>query len=214
MTQQPRQHSPTTHEPIGWNEPDVAYLKKQVLALITLLRQKGVFTYPEFLAEVHRLETSSHDTGARVVAHAWTDPTFKERLLDNGKAAVAELGIDVGGYDELQVVENTDCIHNVVVCTTCSCTPAPLHGLTPDWYKSTAYRTRVVQEPREVLGEFGLELPDTVEVRVIDTDVRRRCLVLPKRPPLSSGLSEDELAALVTQESLFGVGEARGPVGA
>src|SRR5439155_1171703 len=171
-------------------------------------------TYPEFLAEVHRLETVSHDAGARVVARAWADPAFKERLLADPKAAVAELGIEISGYKELRVVENSDSVHHVVVCTTCSCTPAPLHGLTPDWYKSAAYRSRAVSEPRAVLGEFGLDLPADVDVRVIDTDVHNRCLVLPKRPPMSDGLSEDELAALVTQESLFGVGQALGPVGA
>ena len=123
------------------------------------------------------------------------------------------MGVEVRGYDRLDVVENTDRVHHVVVCTTCSCVPSPLSGMTPDWYKSAAYRSRVVGEPREVLREFGLELPSTVDVRVIDTDSSRRCMVLPLRPAGTDGLSEAQLAGLVTQESLFGVGvpEAPGP---
>ncbi len=202
------------NQPINTDDADLDYLRKQVLAIQRVLIQKGVFTYQEVLDEIHRLETLDHSAGARVVAHAWQDPAFKQRLLRDGKAACADLGIDIAGYDELQVVENTDQVHHVVVCTTCSCTPAQLVGVTPDWYKSAAYRTRVIQEPREVLKEFGLDLPEDVDVRVVDTTRDRRCLVLPKRPPLSDGVPEAELAALVTRDSLFGVDEPRGPVGA
>lgn len=202
-----------THEPIRTEEPDVEYLKHQVMALVGLLSRKGVVPYQEFLHEVHRLEGIDHREGARVVAHAWSDPGYKERLLRDAVAATAELGIEIKGYDRLEVVENTPGVHHVVVCTTCSCVPSPLSGSTPDWYKSTAYRSRVVGEPRAVLREFGLELPAEVDVKVVDTDSRRRCMVLPLRPAGAEGLSEAQLATLVTQESLFGVGVAKGPVG-
>ncbi|HEX2036311.1 MAG TPA: nitrile hydratase subunit alpha [Chloroflexota bacterium] len=197
--------------PINAEEPDVQYLKKQVMALVGLLSRKGVVPYGEFLAEVHRLEEVDHRDGARVVARAWTDPAFKERLLQDPADAVAEMGIRISGYQQLDVVENTERLHHVVVCTTCSCVPSPLSGFTPDWYKSAAYRARVVREPRTVLREFGLELPEDVEVRVIDTDARHRCMVLPKRPAGAEGLDEARLSALVTQESLFGVGQPISP---
>jgi nitrile hydratase len=200
------------NRPINTEDADLDYLRKQVLAIQRVLIQKGVLAYREVLDEIHRLETNDHRAGARVVARAWTDPAFKQRLLADAKAACAELGIEIAGYDELQVVENTDRVHHVVVCTTCSCTPAQLVGVTPDWYKSLAYRTRVVAEPRDVLHEFGLELPVDVDVRVVDTTTQRRCLVLPRRPPLTEDLRAEALAALVTRDSLFGVGEPRGAV--
>ena len=214
MSERDGQHAAGSRQPIVRDEPDVEYLKKQVMALVGLLNRKGVVPYPDFLAEVHRLEQVDHGSGARVVARAWADAAFKERLLRDPKGAVGELGVQLAGYDDLQVVENTDRVHHVVVCTTCSCVPSPMSGLTPDWYKSTAYRSRVVREPRAVLHEFGLDLPADVDVRVVDTTSRRRCMVLPKRPAGAGGLTEEQLAALVTQESLFGVGEALGPVGA
>jgi len=202
------------HAPLFTEDADLDYLRLHVQALQRVLMRKGLVTYAEVLEEVHLLEETDHRLGAKVVARAWTDPGFKQRLLQDGKAACAELGIEIPGYDELQVVENTDRVHHVAVCTTCSCVPSPLTGITPDWYKSAAYRARVVQEPRAVLREFGLELPASVDVQVVDTSKARRCLVLPKRPPLSDGLPEEELAELVTRDSLFGVGEATGPVGA
>jgi nitrile hydratase len=195
-------------------DADLDYLRLHVEALQRVLMRKGLVSYAEVLEEVHLLEEADHRLGAKVVAHAWNDPAFKQRLLQDGKAACAELGIQITGYDELQVVENTDEVHHVVVCTTCSCVPAPLHGITPDWYKSAVYRSRVVKEPRAVLREFGLDLPESVDVQVIDTSKTHRCLVLPKRPPLSEGLPEEELAELVTRDSLFGVAEAASPVGA
>jgi len=198
-------------QPISTDEPDVAYLKKQVMALVGVLSRKGVVPYGEFLEAVHRLEAVDHRDGARVVAHAWSDPAYKERLLHDPRAAVAEMGVQVSGYDRLDVVENTDRVHHVVVCTTCSCVPSPLSGFTPDWYKSAAYRSRVVDEPRAVLREFGLDLPADVDVRVIDTDARHRCMVLPRRPAGADGLDETQLAALVTQESLFGVDVPKTP---
>ena len=202
------------HSPLFTKDADLDYLRLHLEALQRVLMRKGLVTYAEVLQEVHHLEETDHRLGAQVVARAWSDPNFKQRLLEDGKAACAELGIEIGGYKELQVVENTDRVHHVAVCTTCSCVPSPLTGITPDWYKSAAYRARVVREPRAVLREFGLELPQSVDVRVVDTSQERRCLVLPKRPPLSEGLPEEELAELVTRDSLFGVGEAAGAVGA
>jgi nitrile hydratase len=192
-------------------DADVKYLKLQLTALINLLRRSGAITYGDLLQETRRLEEVSHAPGARVVARAWTDPAFKARLLADGKGACAELGIEITGYDELQVVENTAGVHHVVVCTTCSCSPAQLVGLNPDWYKSLAYRTRIVAEPRAVLREFGVALPEDVEVRVVDTTTQRRCLVLPQRPAGTEGLDEGQLAGLVTRDSLYGVDAPRGP---
>ena len=211
MTRSFEQHR---QQPVNRDEPDVTYLKKQVSALVSLLSRKGVVPYQEFLGEVHRLEAVDHGDGARVVARAWSDAAYKERLLRDPKAAIAELGVTPGGYETLEVVENTERVHHVIVCTTCSCVPSPLSGITPDWYKGATYRSHVVSEPRDVLREFGLELAEDVEVRVIDTDTTRRVMVLPQRPPGASGLTEEQLATLVTQESLFGVGVPAGPVGA
>ena len=202
------------HEPIETQDADLDYLRKNVIALQRVLQARGILTYAEVLKEIHTLDGVDHAAGQRVVARAWSDPQYKERLMRDGKAALAELGIEAGGYRELNVVENTDTVHHVVVCTTCSCIPSPLTGITPDWYKSAAYRTRVVSEPRAVLREFGVELPEEVEVRVVDTDVHRRCLVLPRKPVGSEGLTEEQLAQLVTRDSLFGTGVPAGPVGA
>lgn len=204
-------------EPINPADADLAYLRKHVLGLQRVLQAKGLVTYAEVLEAVHALEESELEgplPGARVVARAWADPDFKARLLSDPKAAVSEMGIELGGYAELQIVENTESVHHVVVCTTCSCVPSPLTGLTPDWYKAHAYRSRVVDEPRAVLREFGLDLAPDVEVRVIDTDRDRRCLVLPARPAGASGLTEEQLALLVPRDALFGTALPAGPVGA
>ncbi len=149
--------------------------------------------------------------GARVVAKAWTDPAYRRRLLADADAALAEL--DYGGMqgEHMVVVENTPSIHNVVVCTLCSCYPWPVLGLPPVWYKSAPYRSRAVIDPRGVLREFGLELGEDVEVRVWDSTAELRYLVLPERPAHTAGLTEDELAALVTRDSMIGVGKASAP---
>lgn len=143
--------------------------------------------------------------GARVVARAWCDPDYHARLLADGTAAVGELGYSGRQGEHLKVVENTPELHNVVVCTLCSCYPWAVLGLPPTWYKSSAYRARVVREPRAVLKEFGLELSDDVEVRVWDSTSEMRYLVLPERPDGSEDLSEEELARLVTRDSMIGV---------
>lgn len=153
----------------------------------------------------HYEETVGPKTGARVVARAWVDPAFKARLLADGLAACAELGIGGPETEYLHVVENSPTVHNAVVCTLCSCYPWPILGLPPAWYKSSAYRSRLVREPRRLLAEMGLPLDDSVEVKVWDSVSEIRYLVLPERPAASEQLSEDELAALVTRDAMIGV---------
>jgi nitrile hydratase len=148
--------------------------------------------------------------GARVVARAWVDSEYKRRLLADGSAAISELGFD-GNRNPIQVLENTPTVHNVVVCTLCSCYPWAVLGLPPVWYKSPPYRSRVVIEPRRVLSEFGLELDPTVDVRVWDSSAEQRYMVLPERPPGTERMSEAELAQLVTRDSMIGVAKARVP---
>jgi nitrile hydratase len=143
--------------------------------------------------------------GAKVVARAWVDAGYKERLLTNGTSAIGELGFGGPEGHHMIVVENTDEVHNVVVCTLCSCYPWPVLGLPPDWYKSAPYRSRMVREPRAVLAEMGCEVPDGVELRVWDSSAEARYLVLPQRPAGTEGLGEDALAALVTRDSMIGV---------
>jgi len=150
--------------------------------------------------------------GARVVARAWIDPDFRERLLADGTSAIGELDYLGGQGEHMKVVENTDSVHNVIVCTLCSCYPWPTLGLPPVWYKSSAYRARAVIEPREVLREFGLDLPEDVEVRVWDSTAEIRYLVLPQRPSGTEGMTEDELAALVTRDSMVGVATVAAPL--
>ena len=152
--------------------------------------------------------------GATVVARAWVDPAYKKRLLADGTAAIAELGFSGAQGAEMVVLENTPTVHHMVVCTLCSCYPWPVLGLPPTWYKSAAYRSRAVLEPRGVLREFGLELDAAVEVRVWDSTAEVRYLVLPERPPGTEGWSEAELAGLVTRDAMIGVGQARTPLAA
>ncbi len=176
-------------------------------ALESLLVEKGLLESAAVDAVVSRYENDVGPmNGARAVARAWNDPGFRERLLADAKAAFAELGISTLEDPRLVVAENTPEVHNVVVCTLCSCYPWAVLGLPPTWYKEPAYRSRVVREPRAVLREMGLDLPDAVEVRVWDSSAEVRYLVLPQRPAGSEGLAEQELAALVTRDSMIGVG--------
>lgn len=149
--------------------------------------------------------------GAQVVARAWTDPDFKARLLEDGTAAIDEMGYLGAQGEHMVVVENTPNVHNLVVCTLCSCYPWPTLGLPPVWYKSAAYRSRAVIEPRVVLGEFGLDLPSEVEVRVWDSTAEIRYLVLPERPAGTEGMTEEQLADLVTRDSMIGVAKVTAP---
>ena len=179
-------------------------------AVRELLIEKGVFTADEMRAQMERMDARSPVQGAKVVARAWTDPAFKERLLADGTAIVAELGIDIEPTI-LVVVENTEDVHNMVVCTLCSCYPRNLLGLPPDWYKARPYRSRAVIEPRAVLHEFGTDISDAVQVRVHDSTADMRYMVLPKRPEGTEALSEDELAALVTRDCMIGVTQPKAP---
>ena len=179
----------------------------RVKALESLLVAKGLVDRATLDAIVDTFEHKvGPHIGARVVAHAWVDAAYKQRLLSDAAAAVAELGIGyAGGGESLVVVENNERVHNLVVCTLCSCYPWSLLGLPPVWYKSAAYRARSVIDPRGVLREFGLELPDDVEVRVWDSIAEQRYLVLPQRPDGTQSMGERELAALVTRDSMVGI---------
>ena len=174
------------------------------MAIRELLIEKGVFTADEFRRSLEILDSRSPEAGASVVARAWTDPDFRELLLRDGNTAVAEYGVEMGDT-VLYTVENTPDVHNVVVCTLCSCYPKPLLGIPPDWYKSRNYRTRTVREPREVLKEFGTEIPANKEVRVHDSTADLRYLVLPERPEGTEDMSAEDRAALVTRDAMIGV---------
>jgi nitrile hydratase len=181
-------------------------------AVADLLVAKGVFTADELRASLELVDSRSPADGARVVARAWTDPAFKARLLENANAAAAELGIDAG-LIPIRAVENRPGLHNVIVCTLCSCYPRLLLGPSPDWYKSRAYRSRVVREPRSVLKAFGLELPEETEILVHDSTAELRYLVLPERPAGTEGWGEAELAAIVTRDCMIGTAVPRAPGG-
>ena len=177
----------------------------RVKALETLLTEKGLLDPAAIDALVETYETKiGPRNGAKVVARAWTDPDYKQRLLEDGSAAIAELGFSGVQGEDMVVVENTDDVHNLVTCTLCSCYPWPTLGLPPIWFKSAPYRARSVIDPRGVLEEFGVELSDDIEIRVWDSSAELRYLVLPQRPAGTDGLSEDELAALVTRDSMIG----------
>ena len=177
----------------------------RIRAIEALLLEKGVLTEPEIQDRVSYMESRSPENGARLVARAWVNPEFKARLLSDTKTAALELGIDAAGPVEFVVVENTPEVHNLIVCTLCSCYPRAILGRPPDWYKSFEYRSRAVREPRAVMREFGFEPPDGVEVVVHDSTADMRYLVLPMRPPGTEGLDEENLAALVTRDALIGV---------
>lgn len=191
----------TGHHP---HEPSA--IEQRVAALESLLVERGLVTTDAIDAVIATYEEDLGPlNGAAVVAHAWVDPAYKERLLTNATAAIAELGFGGAEGENMVVLENTPAVHNVVVCTLCSCYPWPVLGLPPRWYKSSAYRARTVREPRAVLAEFGTVVPEGVEVRVWDSSAELRYLVLPERPAGSDGLSEQELAGLVTRDHMIGV---------
>ena len=182
------------------------------VAIETLLQEKGLLTADEVRRQVNLMDGRTPADGARVVARAWTDGAFKARLLADSRSALAEMGIEIPAETpHLTVVENTDDLHNLVVCTLCSCYPRMLLGRPPDWYKSLAYRARAVRDPRGVMAEFGAEPLAESEVRVLDSTADLRYLVLPKRPAGTEGMSEDELAQLVSRDSMIGVTDALAP---
>ncbi|MBW0101374.1 nitrile hydratase subunit alpha [Pseudonocardia sp. KRD291] len=190
-----------------------AQIAARVKAIESLMIEKGLMTTAavDRFAEIYENEVGPQ-LGAKVVANAWTDPQFRERLLDNASTACAELGISGLQGEDMVAVENTDQVRHAIVCTLCSCYPWPVLGLPPNWYKEPAYRARMVREPRTVLrDEFGLDVPDSVEIRVWDTSSEMRYWVLPQRPAGTDGWSEEQLAALVTRESMIGVGDPEQP---
>ncbi len=193
----------------GAHDHDRPDLAVRVEALESLLREKGLIDPAAVDGLVRAFEQDiGPQNGARVIARAWTDPGYKARLLTDATAAIAELGFGGPQGEHMVVAENTPRIHNVVVCTLCSCYPWPVLGLPPDWYKSPSYRARIVKEPRKVLAEMGLALDPDVEIRVWDSSAEVRYLVLPERPAGSESLDEEELVALVTRDSMIGVAKA------
>lgn len=188
----------------------LTYWQTMEIAIRELLIEKGVTTATEITAQIEAMDRRSPADGASVVARAWTDPQFKAALLKDGRKAVLEMGFELGPMN-LIVVENTAKVHNVIVCTLCSCYPRNLLGLPPDWYKQRAYRSRVVKEPRKVLSEFGLSLPDAVQVRVHDSTADMRYIVLPQRPKGTDNMTIDDLAKLVTRDAMIGVALADAP---
>jgi nitrile hydratase len=196
---QPHRHPNQPDDP-----PPTGHYQVMAVALRELLIEKGVLGADEIRAQIERMDARGPHLGARVVAKAWTDPAYKARLLADGPKACAELGIELDGM-RLTVVEDKPALHNLIVCTLCSCYPRALLGLPPAWYKSADYRKRAVREPRAVLKEFGTELASGTEVRVHDSTAELRYIVLPLRPAGTEGWSEEKLADLVTRDTMIGV---------
>ncbi|ETW95619.1 MAG: nitrile hydratase [Candidatus Entotheonella factor] len=204
-------HDHDAHAPIE-HAHEMGEHEKRIRAIQALLIEKGIVTGDELRRQEEIMDTISPALGARVVARAWVDAGFKARLLADAKTALPELGIEPDPMTTLVAIENRDKLHNVVVCTLCSCYPRTLLGLPPAWYKSLEYRSRVVSEPRQVLHEFGLELDPEVEVRVYDSTADIRYIVIPERPAGTEEMTEAELAELVTRDSMIGVAKASAPV--
>lgn len=200
--------SPSGHPYRADNDEPLTYWQRMEIAVRELLVEKGHLTAAEISAQIDAMDARSPANGAAVVARAWADAGFRRRLLQDASAASREMGFDIGPLN-LIAVENTEKVHNLVVCTLCSCYPRNLLGLPPDWYKSREYRSRAVREPRAVLREFGLELPKDVTVRVHDSTADMRYIVLPARPGGTDGMDEENLAALVTRDSMIGTGLPR-----
>ena len=188
------------------------YYAGRIRAIEELLVEKGVLTKEDVRRQIEYLDARSPANGARMVARAWVDPEYKTLLLSDTKAAAAELGIDASGPVEFVTVENTPEVHNLIVCTLCSCYPRTILGRPPDWYKSFNYRSRAVVEPRAVMKEFGLEIPENVRVAVHDSSADVRYMVLPMRPPGTKGMNEEELTGLITRDVLIGVSVPSEPV--
>jgi nitrile hydratase alpha subunit len=196
-------HEPTDAGHAGDAVP--GYYEIMETSIRELLVEKHLIDPGEIRRQIDVLDSRTPALGARVVARAWVDPQFRARLLANGRSACEELGITFYDDTQLIVLENTDAVHNLIVCTLCSCYPRPVLGLPPDWYKLKPYRARAVKEPRAVLAEFGTVIPDDVEIRVSDSTAMVRFLVLPQRPEGTADFSEEQLAALVTRDAMIGV---------
>jgi nitrile hydratase len=205
-------HDHDHHAEVGDPSPP-QYYEIMEAAVRELLIEKKMIQPDEIRRQIEVLDSRTPALGAKIVARAWVDPAFRARLLANGRTACEEFGISFYDDTQLIVLENTDKVHNLIVCTLCSCYPRPVLGLPPDWYKLKPYRARAVIEPRSLLAEFGTIIPEDVEVRVSDSTAMVRYLVLPKRPAGSEKFSEEELAALVTRDAMIGVIPATIPAG-
>jgi len=192
------------------NYRPLSYFQLMEVSLRELLVEKGIVTNEQVDATVEDMRNRTPERGAKVVARAWVDAGFKQRLLENGTKACEELGLDVPAL-KLLAVENTPQVHNAIVCTLCSCYPRMLLGIPPEWYKSRNYRSRMVREPRAVLAEFGLQIPETTQIRVHDSTADMRYIVLPMRPAGTEGWNEERLATLVNRDSMIGVAVPKGP---
>jgi nitrile hydratase len=188
----------------------LSYFQLMEISLRELLVEKGILTNEQVDAEVENMRSRTPERGAKVVARAWVDPAYRKRLLENGTKACEELGLDVPAL-KLVAVENTPQAHNAIVCTLCSCYPRMLLGIPPDWYKSRNYRSRMVREPRQVLAEFGLQIPENTQIRVHDSTADMRYIVLPMRPAGTEGWDEERLAGLVNRDCMIGVAVPKGP---
>ncbi len=197
--------SPSGHPYRVDNDAPLSYWQTMEIAIRELMIEKGEITAAQVASQIDAMDARSPANGAQVVARAWTDPDFKAALLKDATKATREMGFDIGPMN-LVAVENTKDVHNVIVCTLCSCYPRNLLGLPPDWYKTREYRSRTVKEPRKVLAEFGVVLPDSVTCRVHDSTADMRYIVLPARPDGTDGMSAEALAKLVTRDAMIGTG--------
>jgi nitrile hydratase len=202
--------SPSGHPYRQDDDTPLSYWQTMEIAVRELIVEKGVATHAQIAAQIEAMDARSPANGAAVVGRAWVDAAFKARLLENASEASREMGFDIGPM-KLIALENTAGTHNIVVCTLCSCYPRNLLGLPPDRYKSRAYRSRTVKEPRRVLSEFGVTLPDEMRIRVHDSTADMRYIVIPARPDGTDGMSEADLAGLVTRDSMIGTGLAQVP---
>ena len=199
------------HTPAAELSAVPGYYEIMETAVRELLIEKRLFGPGEIRRQIEVLDSRTPALGAKVVARAWVDPAFRSRLLANGRRACEEFGITFYDDTDLIVLENTDKVHNLIVCTLCSCYPRPVLGLPPDWYKLKPYRARAVKDPRTLLAEFGTVIPDDVEIRVSDSTAMVRYLVLPQRPAGTDAFTEEQLAALVTRDAMIGVVKAEMP---
>ncbi len=202
--------SPSGHPYRQDQDKPLTYWQNMEIAMRELLIEKGITTELEVMHMIDRMDSRSPADGAKLVARAWVDPAFHNRLMADASAASREMGFDIDAL-KLIAVKNTEDVHNVIVCTLCSCYPRNLLGFPPDWYKQRAYRSRVVKTPRAVLQEFGLELPESVTVRVHDSTADMRYIVIPARPEGTEGWDEEALAALISRDSMIGVARATAP---
>ncbi len=201
------EHGPEEQHEAG-PKHELSHWAKRAYAMRDILIEKGVVTEDDIRQQAEFTESKTPANGARLVARAWTDPDFKAKLMADPKKVCAEMGIDASTLNEFVILENTDRVRHMVVCTLCSCYPRPILGRPPDWYKSFNYRKRAVNDPRGVMREFGLEVDEDVEVRVHDSTADMRYLVIPARPAGTEGLSVEELEKLVTRDSMIGVMDA------